>query len=386
MLEPTTTRIRTNQYERNYRRTIEKLEFRKDVSSRNTYLIKNFCKDCLEGRTVVNRKKKKVGLGAVMKYLFGLIVMARHMKKDFDKLPADDKDNPTIRSFVAGLDNGKILNKSAKPYTEKTRADIKKTLRKFYKWLYGENITYPRLVQYVDTSHEEAEIPALTREEVFFWANREKTLRKRAILFFLFDSGARAEEFLNIRMKNVRYDEKERSYRVRIEFSKTKPRTIYVPMATESMRQYIDSYEEKHNPEARLFPIRYNTLLKHITTHSQKHLKKRVTPHILRHSSATYYCTKLNPYQLCYRYGWSMSSDMPQRYIDREGLVDLETTKAVRIDRDEAIVEENRKLKEELFLQRQAVGDLEKKFTEFEEFKKSMELISLQKRASKVQG
>lgn len=369
-----TERLRSLNYDLLHEKTLKKLASREDVSERNKQLIKEFCKDCREGRTVVNRKRKKVGLGAVNKYLFGLIVIARYTQVDFDKLSAGDKNNPVIRKFVADLDDGTIRNKTGRPYTEKTRADIKITLRKFYKWLYGENVAYPPLVQYVDTSHEDGEIPALTRDEVMYWANREKTLRKHTIVQFLFDSGARAEEALNIRMKHLTYDESEKSYRVRIEFSKTKPRTIYVPIATESLRHYVDTHNDRHNPEARLFPIKYPGLLRLVKTSSQKYLKKRVTPHILRHSSATYYCTKLNPYQLCYRYGWSMSSDMPQRYIDREGLVDKETAKSVRLDRDETLLEENRKLKEEVFCQRQTVEALRK---QFEDFEKSVELIAL---------
>ncbi len=42
---------------------------------------------------------------------------------------------------------------------------------------------------------------------------------------------------------------------------------------------------------------------------------------MLRHSSATYWAPKMNRYQLCAKYGWAFSSDMPDRYIGRKGII-----------------------------------------------------------------
>ncbi len=53
-------------------------------------------------------------------------------------------------------------------------------------------------------------------------------------------------------------------------------------------------------------------------------LGKRVYPHLLRHTSATYWCNRLSHFRLCKRFGWTMTSQMPQRYIDREGVDELE--------------------------------------------------------------
>jgi len=49
-------------------------------------------------------------------------------------------------------------------------------------------------------------------------------------------------------------------------------------------------------------------------------LKKEIYPHLFRHSSATHYASKLNRQELCYRYGWAFSSDMPDVYISRAGM------------------------------------------------------------------
>jgi hypothetical protein len=49
-------------------------------------------------------------------------------------------------------------------------------------------------------------------------------------------------------------------------------------------------------------------------------LGRHVHPHLLRHTSATYYANKLNRQELCYRFGWRFSSDMPDVYIPRAGM------------------------------------------------------------------
>jgi hypothetical protein len=49
-------------------------------------------------------------------------------------------------------------------------------------------------------------------------------------------------------------------------------------------------------------------------------LKRPVHYHLLRHSSATHYATRLNRQELCYRYGWKFSSNMPDVYISRAGM------------------------------------------------------------------
>ncbi len=49
-------------------------------------------------------------------------------------------------------------------------------------------------------------------------------------------------------------------------------------------------------------------------------LNKPIYFHLFRHSSATYYASKLNRQELCYRYGWKFSSNMPDVYISRAGM------------------------------------------------------------------
>jgi hypothetical protein len=62
----------------------------------------------------------------------------------------------------------------------------------------------------------------------------------------------------------------------------------------------------------------------------QRSIRKHVWPHLLRHTSATWWSNRLSHYKLCKRFGWSMTSDMPKRYIDREGIDEMEAISAIR--------------------------------------------------------
>ena len=94
---------------------------------------------------------------------------------------------------------------------------------------------------------------------------------------------------------------------------------------------------------------------------------KRVTPHILRHSSATYYANHLSHYQLCYRYGWSMASKMPNRYLDREGIFEQETTKIIQTNDISNLEKQNQLFKEEISHLKEFNQELSLQFNQLKE-------------------
>ena len=73
-----------------------------------------------------------------------------------------------------------------------------------------------------------------------------------------------------------------------------------------------------------LFPMTANAVRLIVGRAGRLALGKRVYPHLMRHTSATYWSNKLPWFKLCKRFGWTMTSSMPQRYIDREGVDEIE--------------------------------------------------------------
>ena len=124
----------------------------------------------------------------------------------------------------------------------------------------------------------------------------------------------------------------------------------------------------KDNPQSQLFPVTYPNLKMIVRRIGQRVLGKRVTPHMLRHSSATFYANKLkNPYKLCYRYGWTMASNMVNRYLDREGILEEETPTLVRADELSAASRQSRALKEELSFVKESHSELSEQFQKMKE-------------------
>jgi hypothetical protein len=87
----------------------------------------------------------------------------------------------------------------------------------------------------------------------------------------------------------------------------------------------------------------HKNLVRNIRTLAQKVLKKRVTPHMLRHSSATYWAPKMNRYQLCAKYGRAFSSNMPDRYIERKGIIFDQIAEKGDVDQTTRLQKENRR-------------------------------------------
>ncbi|MFH1891426.1 MAG: tyrosine-type recombinase/integrase [Candidatus Zixiibacteriota bacterium] len=275
-----------------------------------------------------------------------------------------------MENFIQRLECDELSKKSGGPYSDETKVGIKKSIKKFWKWKDGDNRAYPSLVEWIDTYIRLKDVPALTRSEVENMIDRTANPRNKAIIMVLFDSGARIEELLNVRLKKEHLFWKEElgCYMIRLEYSKTKPRTISLPLSTKLLKSWLEAHPGRDSPGVQLFPLSYPNLRMILQRLGRKALEKRVTPHMLRHSSATYYANRLkNPYKLCYRYGWTMASNMVNRYIDREGILEEETPGIVKTDEISSANRENRTLKEELSLVKESHSELGEQFQELKE-------------------
>ena len=348
---------------KSFKLTLEKLQNEDFPIPKNQELILDFIRDCRLGKTVKNKQKKIIGEARCLKYIHLLKKLSAWLNKPFNEVTQKD-----IEIVIENLENDKyqysIKLKSgktiSKPLAHSTKLDYKKALIKFYKWLYGHNRNVPELVDWIDTYDIVKEIPALRREEIEKLAS-SVNIRDKTIIMCLFDSGARAEEFLNIKISDI--SKVDDVYKVRIVHSKTKPRTIHLPIASPLIDIWLNSCELKTSQEY-LFTITYEGLRMMLHRAAKRILKKSITPHLLRHSSATYYANLLNHQQLCYRYGWTMASEMPNRYLDREGIFEKETVDVVKKNDLSTLEDKNKKLREELSIIKQSNEKLTQQFDE----------------------
>ncbi len=142
----------------------------------------------------------------------------------------------------------------------------------------------------------------------------------------MFDSGARAEKFINIRFEDIHLPAgKENLVKLTLkeEYSKAKGRTIslYWRHSLEAVKEYVNERIELGiKSQDPVFRGTYDAMRMFLKRVGAERLTRSVHTHLFRRSSATHYGTKLNRQELCYRYGWKFSSNMPDVYISRAGM------------------------------------------------------------------
>jgi len=282
----------------------------------NERVIRELIEHLRLGKHLVNRRRTPISERTAYKYKIWLRKLDGWLGKPFVELAEADVDGlrNKLRNDVLRRGNGR-------PYEDSTKRDVEvkflKTLLYFVK--------KPELALFVSSYKEDTEIPAISKGAVESIVAQSR-LRDKVIFQVLFDGGFRASEFLNVRFRDVKDDALagDGYYKIRITKSKTVPRTVglTLPLTTDVLREWLEVNKDKAGSNLPLVSLSHRHLALIIRRLSLRVLKQRLTPHQLRHSSATYYCHYLNQYQMCKRYGWSMSSNMPQRYIDREGVDD----------------------------------------------------------------
>jgi len=168
-------------YRKRYELAIRLLK-NSSISQRNKELIEKFCNDCFA---------QGIKAGRVQKYAYILRKVAEWLGKDFDTANEDD-----LKRVVA------MINTS--PFTEWTKHDYKRSIKKFFKWLGKEE-----LVSWIKcTRPKNRKLPEeiLTEDDIKKMIDAAQNARDRAIVAVLYESGCRAGEFLSMKMKNVSFD------------------------------------------------------------------------------------------------------------------------------------------------------------------------------------
>lgn len=294
------------------------------ISTEDKKAIPTFLKDLAVGKVNIGNK---ISEGRQLKYLDSLKVALTNLRKPTSRLTVAD-----IERLDMGLTKNDIRRQDGRPYAEETKAEIKRFLKVYLRWRFRDN---PKrvfdLTSWLDTKVRKLKTPNfLTEAEVMKLYDACEDARGRFIVAVLFDSGARAEEFYNIRLEDVeRPSGPKNYYRIHLkeEYSKTKGRMV--PLFWEKSPQAMDDYLALRISEGikagdRVYAGTYDAMRFFLKRLGIRVLTKRVHPHLLRHSAATYYASKLNRQQLCKRFGWAFKSDMPDVYINRAGVEESE--------------------------------------------------------------
>ena len=309
----------------------------------------------------VNRGKR-LRDNALLKYLCTLRVPLEYFNKRTEELSAAD-----IEHFENDLVSDLIQsNWRKRPYHHSTKIGFRKALKIFLRWRLGE-AKARELAGWLDTRHRETTPNYLSEQEVGRLYLNCRTAEQKYAVAVLFDSGARAEEFINIRLEDLQMPSGESTFAkivLKQEYSKTLGRTVslYWQNSLEAIKDYVSQrLSEGIKPQDPIFKNTYGSLRMFLKRLGQRRLKKAVHPHLLRHSSATWYATKLNRQELCYRYGWRFSSNMPDVYISRAGMMDKELDNKFAQTEMSQLRDQQEKTEVELKIRSDRIRELENK-------------------------
>ena len=290
---------------------------------------------------------KKTTLNYKLKFIKRL---AEALNKDFEEMTREDliqffntlKPQPKTPKL-----NGTTLNIEIGEYSQYTVWLYKQVAKSFFKWLYEGNQTTPRdghgaplQVSWIRGSMNKIrpkfEKEVLTREEITKMIKTTNSLRDKAIISVLFETGLRASELLSMKRKDITFHEDYAEFKVD---GKTGERMVMAVFSQPYLRQWIDFLESSKdylnsNIKEFIWPafgkvgkkkfnkVGYNELLNHFSLLSvitravkRAEISKHICTHSLRHSSATSFAKEgYTETEMRLKYGWTPTSNQVNRY------------------------------------------------------------------------
>lgn len=313
------------------------------LPEQRTALVR-FINDARLGRTVKRGAHRRLGPGRCAKLLAMLVRFGIAIRCPFHAVTQEQ-----MEQFVLGLESGSVtkLIPSARGvrYSASTVQDTKKALRKFYRWVLADQpARFEELTSWFDTREILPELRTFGLPEVERLADGMGTVQGRAIVWTFFDGGFRAGELFNVRLQDLWFQrdaDGQDTAMIRIRVSKTKPRTVSLPIATPFLTRWVLQHPDAgaieptgavraHDPTVLLFQYHYGSVRRLLRAVGKAELGRVITPHDFRRSSATFYARRLGHYQLTARFGWSMASRVVQRYVDHSGILAEDVAMQIR--------------------------------------------------------
>lgn len=235
------------------------------------------------------------------------------LEKDWSKTTIDD-----IKKVVLKIRDN--------PHTEKTKSDYLSKIKQFDKWL-NENKECTEKTKWIKTiirlKHYKLPTDLITPQEAQKLIQSASTLRDKAIINLLWETGARIGEIANLKTQDIQFDKGQATINL---FGKTGARRVMILESVRDLKNYltIRTKEAKHdfvfclegtrNKNAPMTHASIMKLLKQATKKSQ--LNKKIHPHLFRHSRASFLASKgLSEAQLCFIFGWALGSKQVRTYI-----------------------------------------------------------------------
>jgi integrase len=203
--------------------------------------------------------------------------------------------------------------------------------KKFFKWLKGADY-YPPEVRWLKASvRNKTTVTAdklLSESEVLRLAEAAENHRDRAFVLVLYESGCRIGEILGLRMRDIACDENGALLSVS---GKTGTRRIRIVASCSELMSWVNIHPDSRNQDAAVWvgvgsvgrnePLTYYAARKLLQRLAKRAgVKKRVHPHIFRHSRATELLRKgFSLGKLPALFGWTPGTKMLNIYSHLNG-------------------------------------------------------------------
>jgi len=291
--------------------SVKSIKKSRRITARNKELILNF-KEHMEA--------EGLSLARILYYMYRMKRIAHHLKKDFDKATKSD-----LMQLVARINTEKLNN--GHEYSEKSKKDFAVSLSKFYRWLNGNGEDKPDilkgkwLVTAVDSEKclKVTKKDLITPTEVKSLINAANCIRDEAFIMVLYESGARCGEMISMKIDSIEWDSPTT---IHID-GKTGERDVCIGEESQRLiKEWLKKHPKKDNPNSYLWvteaakilsPAAVSQMLKRTARRSG--LKRKIWPHLFRHTRATELAKSMNPVLLCKQFGWKPHSRMPSVYL-----------------------------------------------------------------------
>jgi len=254
------------------------------ISERNKQLIFQF----------LNHISPEVSERRLTFYTHKLCRLALWIKKDFNAVEESD-----LRSVLTFLSKGNARLDGGR-YSQGTIHGYKVTLKRFYRWLEGDDEDYPRKVRWIKTSGDSTRIhepeQLLSFSEIVELIRHARNERDKALISFLYESGARSSEMLSMRIKHLEFS--KNMVKATLPVSKTRPRVVPLVSCRKHLAVWMNYHPCKDNQEAYLWSNMKRDGSEHLTGNTVNEILKRVSndakiskrvyPHLFRACSITH--------------------------------------------------------------------------------------------------
>ncbi|MFA5303207.1 MAG: tyrosine-type recombinase/integrase [Candidatus Nanoarchaeia archaeon] len=209
-------------------------------------------------------------------------------------------------------------------YSDWTKNDYKTELKKFLKWIYNDEP--PKFVLKIKSGvkNQNKLLPqeVITEQEALKLIECSTSIRNKALISILYESGCRIGEILTLKIKHIVFDEYGCLMNVN---GKTGVRQVRIISSTQILSQWLTDHSEP-GPESYVWSSRQNSLINYNSirkllkeTAKRAGITKRVNPHSFRHARATHMANKLTEAQMKMYFGWTQSSKMASVYVHLSG-------------------------------------------------------------------